>query len=74
VGFRYTTLQIARGYDVAGYVQNLWDARVRVEAEGEKQEVDAFLAAIEEQMLGLVRHVEHVADERTRQFSGFTVR
>ena len=47
---------------------------MRVEAEGEKQEVDAFLAAIEEQMLGLVRHVEHVADERTRQFSGFTVR
>jgi len=27
VGFRYTTLLLARGYDVSGSVQNLADAR-----------------------------------------------
>ena len=58
VGFRYTTLHLAREYDVSGYVQNLPDGRVCVEVEGEGQEVDAFLAAIEEEMHGLVRNVE----------------
>jgi len=58
VGFRYTTLLLARGYDVSGSVQNLADARVRVEVEGEQPEVNAFLAAIEERMGGFVRHVE----------------
>lgn len=74
VGFRYMTLQLAREYDVAGYVQNLCDGRVRVEAEGDEQEVDGFLAAIEERMHGFVRQVEKAAGERMRQFSGFTVR
>jgi len=74
VGFRYTTLQIARGHDVAGYVQNLPDGRVRVEVEGEEQEVVGFLAEIEERMGGFVRQVEREAGERMRQFSGFTVR
>jgi acylphosphatase len=74
VGFRYTTLLVARGYNVSGYVQNLADARVRVEVEGEQQEVNAFLAAIKERMGDFVRHVERAGERRTPQFSGFTIR
>jgi acylphosphatase len=74
VGFRYTALQIAREYEVAGYVQNLPDGRVRIEAEGAAGEIGAFVAAIEERMEGYVRQVDRSQDSRTPQFDGFTVR
>ena len=74
VGFRYTTLQLARGYDVAGYVQNLPDSRVRIEVEGGREEVDGFLAAIYERMHGFVRQAERLSEERPRRFSGFSIR
>jgi acylphosphatase len=32
VGFRHAVLQVAREFEVAGYVQNLADGRVRLEA------------------------------------------
>ena len=50
VGFRYTTRAIARGFAVAGYVQNLPDGCVRLVAEGEPTELDAFVKAIVDQM------------------------
>ena len=43
VGFRYTTHSIARSHNVAGYVRNLPDGRVELVAEGNRQELDAFL-------------------------------
>ena len=43
VGFRYSTLQVAKEFEVAGYVSNLADGRVRVEVEGEESEVKAFI-------------------------------
>ena len=33
VGFRYTVKQIASGYDVAGWVRNLPDGRVELQAQ-----------------------------------------
>lgn len=74
VGFRYTTLQIAREFEVAGYVRNLVDGRVQVEAEGRATEVEAFIAAIEERMHGYVRRTERSAQKRAPEFSGFTIR
>ena len=32
VGFRFTTLQVAKEFEVAGFVSNLPDGRVRLEA------------------------------------------
>jgi len=74
VGFRYTALQIAREFEVAGYVQNLPDGRVCIEAEGDMGEVSAFVAALEESMHGYVRTVERTGRRGPPQFSGFTVR
>ncbi len=74
VGFRYTALQIAREFEVAGYVQNLPDGRVRVEVEGEAREVDGLVAALEEQMHGYIRQTERARGRRAPQFSGFGVR
>jgi acylphosphatase len=46
VGFRFTVREIAQGFDVVGWVANLPDGRVQLEAQGESEEVDQFLQAI----------------------------
>lgn len=46
VGFRYTCKQLARGYEVVGWVRNLDDGRVELQCSGEKAEVEDFLQAI----------------------------
>lgn len=74
VGFRYTTLQIAREFEVAGFVRNLVDGRVQLEAEGRAVEIEAFVAAIEERMHGYVRRVERSGETREPQFSGFGIK
>ena len=48
VGFRWTVKNLARGYDVTGWVKNLPDGRVELQAAGDADEVDAFVEAIEE--------------------------
>ncbi|MEI7552461.1 MAG: acylphosphatase [Verrucomicrobiota bacterium] len=73
VGFRYATLQVAKEYEVAGYVRNLTDGRVQLEVEGRAAEVTAFVAAVEERMHGYVRKIERTAGSRPAQFSGFTL-
>lgn len=74
VGFRYQTLQIAKGYDVAGYVRNLPDGRVQLEAEGEADEVAGFIRSVEEHHAGYIRKVERSARQTTPEFRGFTIR
>jgi acylphosphatase len=74
VGFRYAALQVAREFEVSGFVSNLPDGRVILEAEGSKEEVDAFIAALAEKMEGYVRKVDRHGALRTPQFSGFTIK
>ncbi len=51
VGFRFTCKQIARGYEVVGWVRNLPDGRVELQCSGDAEEVDAFLEGIAESEL-----------------------
>ncbi len=74
VGFRFTTLQVAKEFEVAGYVRNLVDGRVQVEVEGRVAEIDAFVSAIEERMHGYIRKTERSGGMRPAQFSGFSIR
>ncbi|HVU18904.1 MAG TPA: acylphosphatase [Candidatus Didemnitutus sp.] len=74
VGFRYQTLQVAREFEVAGFVRNLPDGRVHVEVEGAKPEVEAFVDAIEERMTGFIRRSERTPSQRAAQFQGFTIK
>ncbi|MES2737733.1 MAG: acylphosphatase [Verrucomicrobiota bacterium] len=53
VGFRYSTKQIASGYEVTGSVKNLPDGRVQLQAMShDGEELEGFLAAIDESNLG----------------------
>ena len=58
VGFRWTTKNLARGYDVTGSVRNLPDGRVELLVSGELDEVEAFLEAIAES--DLKSHIKNV--------------
>lgn len=49
VGFRYTTKEIATGFDVCGTVKNLIDGTVELEVMGEPEEVEAYLQHITEE-------------------------
>ena len=46
VGFRYTCRSLAKGFAMTGFVRNLNDGRVELVAEGEREELDAYLEAI----------------------------
>jgi acylphosphatase len=46
VGFRYTALEVARGYKVDGTVRNCSDGSVALQVQGEPGQVEQFLAAI----------------------------
>jgi acylphosphatase len=59
VGFRATVKGIARGYEVVGWVKNLPDGRVELQASGETDEVEAFLEAIvESELKSHIRNVD----------------
>ena len=51
VGFRYTVRNLAKGFDVLGWVRNLPDGRVELQVCGEPGEVRDFLGAIRESEL-----------------------
>ena len=57
VGFRYTVRQLAKGYDVIGWIRNLPDGRVELLAGGQPGEVSAFLDAIlESELAGFIKN------------------
>jgi acylphosphatase len=74
VGFRYSVLQVAKEFEVAGYVANLADGRVQLEAEGQPAVVAAFVDAVQEKMHGYIRKTERSGRKRTPEFRGFGVR
>jgi acylphosphatase len=74
VGFRFVTLQVARGFEVSGFVRNLPDGRVQLEAEGENGEVTAFVAAVQDRLHGYIRKVERSDETRRALFEGFEIR
>ncbi len=58
VGFRWSAKNLARGYEVTGWIKNLPDSRVEMQVCGEVDEVDAFLEAIAESELK--SHIKNV--------------
>ena len=51
IGFRWSVKNVAKGFDIIGWVRNLPDGRVELQAAGEGAEVRAFIEAIGESEL-----------------------
>ena len=74
VGFRFAARQVAQEFDVTGFVKNLADGRVVVEVSGAGEEIDGFVAAIQERMHGYVRQTERRRGTEVVSFTGFEIR
>ncbi|MFH1751085.1 MAG: acylphosphatase [Candidatus Micrarchaeota archaeon] len=75
VGYRYSVANIAKKFQVRGFVRNMADGTVEVVVEGEEDELKKFLKAIEIGD-GFIR-VEKVAVEWGKakgEMRGFSVR
>jgi acylphosphatase len=56
VGFRWSVRDVAKGFDVTGWVRNLRDGRVELQVTGEENEVRAFLDRVAEGELHSLIH------------------
>jgi len=75
VGFRFTAERLAKDFDVAGFVRNLSDSRVELEAEGEDSDLRHFLAAIQTSHLaGYIQNADTEWLEFSGAFSGFSIK
>ena len=73
VGFRYQTLNIAKGFEVTGTVRNLSDGRVHLYAEGDEAEVRMFQSAVADELKNFIRSVEIRTDSGTHTCKKFTI-
>jgi acylphosphatase len=75
VGFRWTVRDAAKGFDVTGWVRNLPDGRVELQATGEEDEVRAFLDRIAQRELhSLIRKQTENKLEKPVTARGFEIR
>ena len=75
VGFRYSTKQLAKGFDVLGWVRNLGDGRVELQIMGDEEELDEFIQEMHDSPMG--HHIQE-QEERTvpllEDVRGFSIR
>lgn len=70
VGFRFQACRIARSLGLTGYVQNLWDGRVELEAQGEENQVWDLVSALHKQPYIQIENME-MRDMEVREERGF---
>ncbi len=56
VGFRYTVLRMAEHLKLVGWVRNLADGRVEMEAQGAKSDLEELLKRIDARYEGFLRN------------------
>lgn len=70
VGFRYQATRLARGLGLTGYVKNLWDGRVELEAQGPETLVWDLVSALHRQPYIQIEDME-VSDLPLKTERGF---
>ena len=74
VGFRYTAKTVAAGFEITGTIRNLPDGRVELVAEGRREELDAFRAALHDAGLaGFIRDEQVSWSNAKNEFRGFEI-
>ena len=75
VGFRWSVRNVAKGFDVTGFVRNLPDGRVELQAAGDEEEVRAFLEAIlQSELRAHIKKHSETALAQPAAFRGFEIR
>jgi acylphosphatase len=75
VGFRYTVKELSRGFDICGWVKNLPDGTVELQAMGESDELEAFIKEIAEES-NVSHHIKNVTARKIplmENCSGFRI-
>lgn len=73
VGFRWRAHQLAAAHGIRGWVRNLPDGRVELTAEGERTQVEAYLAALRRELADYIRD-ETGATVTPAGIAGFAIR
>jgi acylphosphatase len=75
VGFRWSVRNVAKGFEVTGFVKNLRDGRVEMQVAGDEQELRDFLEAIlrSELRAHIRKHTESPLPDPPA-FRGFEIR
>ena len=76
VGFRFTSAQVARGFEISGWVKNLADGRVQMEIQGEADVLRAYLICLEKAIMGRgeITQREQVLGQIDPTLIGFEIR
>ncbi|MBD3215855.1 MAG: acylphosphatase [Candidatus Lokiarchaeota archaeon] len=75
VFFRASTRKRARRWNLAGYVKNMPDGSVHIEAEGSEENLEKLLEfAKEGPRLARVDRINHEFQEATGEFNSFRIR
>jgi len=74
VGFRHSTSQIAKSFEVAGWVKNLSSGEVEIVAEGTKTACSDFLTEIRQRMFEYVSEVNCEWRDASGEFDKFEIR
>ena len=74
VGFRYTAQDLARGFNVTGFVRNLPDGRVELVIEGPDDQTDGLIDAIKQKMERLIQRTTSDTSPATGEFKHFSIR
>ena len=73
VGFRYRAVEIARNFSVSGWVKNLSTGQVELWAEGNEEDVIAFLNAIRATWGTFIRDERIDSEPATGIYASFDV-
>jgi acylphosphatase len=73
VGFRWTTMRLAGSYAVSGTVRNCDDGSVELVAEGDADEVSAFVAAVSGRLGSYIDEASSADAPASGRFTGFRI-
>ena len=74
VGFRFFVYDVAHEYGLRGFVRNLYDGNVEIQADGEEEVLRDFLQEVKKgPPLAIISHIDSEWQEQDRGFYDFQI-
>ena len=73
IGFRYTVERLASQLGICGWVRNLPDGRVEMEAEGTEETLKELCGRIEERFGGYIKSQEKTERQASSRYKDFRI-